>query len=194
MPSINQMRKKIIDLQMEIIKPKSDNWKHNHPHWKYDILFTDWLVYEWYSKQNPNDVDDYGRKYKDYPMSWRGKPFNPDELEDALNYFEENNINPIDDGYLETFVMFVCGDCPAYWESNEKDLPDEFYNKWNAFLKTHDFKLFVEVWYVLIEDITKLYMRGDITVTEYYDLIIKCEILNCLVDINEVLADITQNI
>ena len=47
---------------------------------------------------------------------------------------------------------------------------------------------------VLIEDITKLYMRGDITVTEYYDLIIKCEILNSLVNINEVLEDITQNI
>lgn len=37
-------------------------------------------------------------------------------------------------------------------------------------------------------------MRGDISVTEYYDLIIKCEILNSLVDISEVLADITQNI
>ena len=47
---------------------------------------------------------------------------------------------------------------------------------------------------VLIEDITKLYMRGDITVTEYYDLIIKCEILNSLVDINEVLDDISNNI
>lgn len=144
MPSINQMRKKIIDLQMEIIKPASDNWKHNHPHWKYNIMFCDWLIYEWYSKQNPNDVDDYGRKYKDYPMSGRGKPFNPDELEDALNYFEENNINPIDDGYLETFVMFVCGDCSEFWESNGKALPDEFYNKWNEFLKTHDFNLFVE--------------------------------------------------
>ena len=193
MPSINQMRKKIIDLQMEIIKPASDNWKHNDPHWKYDIMFSDWLLFEYYRNKDIDNLTEYEKMHIEKVLE-PSKEFNEEDLRDALNYFEENNINPIDDGYLETFVMFVCGDIPEYWESNGKALPDEFYNKWNEFLKTHDFKLFVEDWYVLIEDITKLYMRGDISVTEYYDLIIKCEILNSLVDINEVLADITQNI
>ena len=143
MPSINKLKKEIEILKDKIVNPNFDrNWKHNDPHWKYDIMFSDWLLFEYYRNKDIDNLTEYEKMHIEKVLE-PSKEFNEEDLRDALNYFEENNINPIDDGYLETFVMFVCGDCSEFWESNGNDLPDEFYNKWNEFLKTHDFKLFI---------------------------------------------------
>ena len=49
MPSINKLKKEIEILKDKIVNPNFDrNWKHNDPHWKYDIMFSDWLLFEYY--------------------------------------------------------------------------------------------------------------------------------------------------
>ena len=135
MLSINQMKKQIIGLQQEINKPaEPDNWKLINPHWKYDIMFCEWYLME--SLQVDETADKYDCEFH-YP------PFNIDDLNNALNYFETNNIDPINENYLTNFIMFVCGNIPEYWQTGKT--PQKFYDLWNDFIKTKDFSLFMEV-------------------------------------------------
>ena len=143
MPSINQMKKKIMSLQQEINKPvEEDNWKRKDPRFKYDLMFTDWLIYDWYNKQNPDSVDYFGRKYKDYAEYERGKPFNPDDLEDALKYFKEHSINPMEEDFtlniLDCFLLFV--DTESYFQGK---ISDSMKSDWNDFVKTRDFNIMI---------------------------------------------------
>lgn len=146
MPSINQLKKKIIHLQQEINKPdEPDNWKRRNPSFKYDLMFTDWLLFYEYNKHNPDDVDDYGRKYKDYAEYERGKPFNQKDLNEALQYFKENEINPMDKDFtkniLTCFLMFV--DTDGYFNGT---ISDSMINDWNEFVKSGDFNIILKRW------------------------------------------------
>ena len=143
MPSINQMKKKITDLEKAVKPKKSTNWKHNHPKWMYDIMFCDFLLYNHYSNKNPDELNEMGKALIDKGM---GRPYNADDVEDALKYFEDNNIDPLSrdvftGNYLSTFIMFV--EDPEYY-FNHNDVSDDLKKDWEKFIETRDFSIFYD--------------------------------------------------
>ena len=138
MPSINQMKKKITDLEKAVKPKKSTNWKHHHPKWMYDIMFCDWLLHHHYSNKNPDELNEMEKALIEH--KGMGRP------ENALSYFKEHNIDPLSrdvftGNYLSTFIMFV--EDPEYYFNNN-DVSDGLRNDWEKFIETRDFSIFYD--------------------------------------------------